>query len=108
MDQYAFKPTGRTNCALINCIDHVTRMLETNEYVKMYAIDFSKAFDTVDHAILLRKLNLLALPASIKNWINDFLTGRTQINKVDNKYSSCLSITRSIVQGSGIGPSCIY
>lgn len=105
LDQYAFKPTGSTNCALVNCIDHVTRMLETNEYVRCMLIDFSKAFDTVDHAILLRKLNLLKLPVSIKNWINYFLTGRTQITKVCNNYSSCLSINRSIVQGSGIGPS---
>jgi hypothetical protein len=105
VDQYAFKPTGSTNCALINCIDHITRMLETNEYVRCMLIDFSKAFDIVDHAILLRKLNALAMPASIKNWINYFLTGRTQITKVNNKYSARMRITRSIVQGSGIGPS---
>jgi hypothetical protein len=67
--------------------------------------DFSKTFDTVDHAVLLRKLNALALPASIKNWINYCLTGRTEITKVCTRYSSCLSNTRSIVQGSGIGPS---
>jgi hypothetical protein len=66
LDQYAFKPTGSTNCALVNCIDHVTRMLETNEYVRCMLIDFSKAFDSVDHAILLRKLNVLKLPVSIK------------------------------------------
>jgi hypothetical protein len=60
-------------------------MLETNEYVRCMLIDFSKAFDIVDHAILLRKLNALAMPASIKNWINYFLTGRTQITKVNNK-----------------------
>jgi hypothetical protein len=80
-------------------------MLETNEYVRCLLIDFAKAFDTVDHVILLRKLNLLALPDCIKNWINNFLTGRTQITKVCNEYLACLSINRSIVQGSGIGPS---
>jgi hypothetical protein len=57
LDQYAFKPTGSTNCALANCIDHVTRMLETNEYVTCMLIDFSKAFDTVDHAILWSRRN---------------------------------------------------
>jgi hypothetical protein len=105
LDQFAFKPTGSTNCALIYCIDTITRMLETNNYVRCMMIDFTKAFDTVDHAIVLRKMNALNMPASIKNWIINFLTGRSQITKIFNVYSSRLAINRSIVQGSGVGPS---
>ena len=71
----------------------------------MYDDRFAKAFDTVDHVIVLRKMNVLDIPASIKNWLIDFLTGRSQITKVFNNYSSRLDINRSIVQGSGIGPS---
>ena len=77
LDQFAFKPTGSTNCALIYCIDNITRMLETDNYVRCKMIDFAKAFDTVDHAIVLRKMNALNMPASIKNWIINFLTGRS-------------------------------
>jgi hypothetical protein len=80
-------------------------MLESNSYVRCLLIDFSKAFDVVDHAIIIRKLNLLGLPPSIKNWIISFLTGRSQITKVLNCFSCPLYINRSIVQGSGIGPS---
>ena len=105
LDQFAFKPTGSTNCALIYCIDNIARMLETNNYVRCMMIDFAKAFDTVDHAIVLRKMNALNMPASNKNWIINFLTGRSQITKIYEKYSSRLNINRSIVQGSGIGPS---
>ena len=80
-------------------------MLESNNYVRYLMIDFAKAFDTVDHAIVLRKMMRLDLPTSIKNWFIDFLTGRSQITKVFDKLSSSLDINRSIVQGSGIGPS---
>ena len=104
-DQFAFKPTGSTNCALIDCFDYVSRMLESNNYVRCMLIDFSKAFDIVSHGIVIRKLNLLDLPASIKNWVISFLTGRTQITRIFDCFSGALPINRSIVQGSGVGPS---
>ena len=103
-DQYAFKPTGSTNCALINCINSVAQMLEENNYVRCLMVDFAKAFDTVDHAIVLTKLNTLPIPSPVKNWMIAFLTGRTQITRVSGRYSTIAEINRSIVQGSGIGP----
>jgi hypothetical protein len=80
-------------------------MLETNTYVRCLIIDFAKAFNTVDHAIVLRKVNGLNMPASIKNWIIQFLTGRSQLTELFVSFSECLEINLSIVQGSGIGPS---
>ena len=55
-DQFAFRPTGSTTCALIYLLHHVSRLLETNSYVR---IDFRKAFDTVSHNVLLRKISAL-------------------------------------------------
>jgi hypothetical protein len=86
-DQYAFKPTGSTNCALISCINSVVQMLEENNYVRCLMVDFAKAFDTVDHAIVITKLNTLPVPSLVKNWIISFLTGRTQVTKVSGRYS---------------------
>ena len=103
-DQYAFKPTGSTNCALISCIDSVAQMLEENNYVRCLMVDFAKAFDTVDHAIVIAKLNKLPVPSPVKNWMISFLTGRTQFTRVSGRYSTIAEINRSIVQGSGIGP----
>ena len=54
-DQFAFKPTGSTTCALIFFMCHVTRLLEDISYVRCLLIDFSKAFDVVDHGILVSK-----------------------------------------------------
>jgi hypothetical protein len=66
-DQFAFRPTGSTTCALVYMMHHVTRMLEHNAYVRCLLIDFSKAFDRVNHVILVKKLSNLQLPSSILN-----------------------------------------
>ena len=53
-------------------------MLEQNDYVRCLMVDFTKAFDAVEHVILLSKLAQLNLPAFVINWICSFLTGRSQ------------------------------
>jgi hypothetical protein len=103
-DQFAYKQTGSTNCALIKCFDYVTCSLEQNDYIRCLLVDFSKAFDTVDHALVVLKLKGLGLPASIVNWVISFLTDRFQLVKINGRLSDKLPINRGIVQGSGIGP----
>ena len=56
LDQYAYKPTGSTTAALVHFMHQVTKMLEQNNYIRCLMIDFTKAFDTVNHIILLCKL----------------------------------------------------
>lgn len=104
IDQYAYKATGNTTCAIINITDTVGRMLETNRYVRCLLLDFSKAFDTVDHLALLQKLRSYHLPGNVVSWIVSFLTDRTQCTKIDGILSELEYINRSIVQGSAIGP----
>ena len=104
-DQFAFKQTGSTTCALIKLVDTITLSFEDgNNYVSGLMVDFSKAFDTVDHAILVSKLNGLGLPPCIRQWIVSFLLNRSQIVKLNGQYSSSVPINRGIVQGSAIGP----
>jgi len=86
---------------------HVTDMLQRCDYVRCLMIDFTKAFDLVNHPILLAKLARLDLPERAVNWIISYLTGRSQILKYDGETSSVGSaaeINTSIVQGSGLGP----
>jgi hypothetical protein len=104
-DQFGFRPTGSTTCALVYLTHHVTELLETNSYVRCLCVDFSKAFDVVDQNILSAKLAQLHLPAQIFQWLLSFLTGRTQQVKVGTEISEARSINRGIVQGSGIGPT---
>ena len=68
-------------------------------------VDFSTAFDTVDHMILIRKLQALNMPPNVYNLMISFLSGRVQRYKVQDTLSKAIGINLSIVQGSGIGPS---
>ena len=103
-DQFAFRPTGSTTAALAYVLHHITRILEDNSYVRVLFIDYSRAFDTINHELLIRKLMTFDVPSNVVRWIANFLTGRTQAVSSDCKLSSWLPITQSIVQGSGIGP----
>ena len=82
----------------------VTSLLEENNYVRCLLIDFSKAFDKVDHIILVQKLKTLDLPVNVINWICSFLTGRSQQCNANGHLSTTKSIGLGVVQGSGIGP----
>ena len=68
-------------------------------------VDFSKAFDVVDHGILVSKLSQVNIPPCILQWISCFLTGRTQQVKYATKLSAFQPINMGTVQGSGLGPS---
>jgi len=73
---------------------NLTNMLESNNYVRCLMIDFSKASDTVDHIALVKKLQLLGLPANILNWLISFLTGRVQYCKVNDTLSTPRNINQ--------------
>ena len=103
-DQFAYRPTGSTNSALVFLMHHVTKMLENNAYVRCLMIDFSKAFDVIDHCLLLSKILKLSLPPNIFNWLISFLTNRFIVLKSGGFFSLPKQINRSIVQGSRLGP----
>jgi hypothetical protein len=104
-DQFAFRPSGSTTAAIITLPDHITRMLVTNPHVIVLSIDFTKAFDTVQHATLLEKMATLAIPEHAQNWLQDFLSQRPHCTDYHNEMSTHLDIRASIVQGSAIGPA---
>ena len=64
-DQFAFRRTGSTTCALTYFMHHITRMLENNSFVRCLLVDFSKAFDRVDHVVFVQKLSKLKLPCRV-------------------------------------------
>ena len=77
----------------------------TKSFVCCLLIDYSKAFDSINHSILFQKLQSLDLLPSITLWICNFLNGRTQSVSCGGVLSNWKFITASIIQGSGIGPS---
>jgi hypothetical protein len=67
-------------------------------------LDFSKAFDMVDHAILLCKLKSFGLDNNSLNWFESYLTNRQQKTSINNTLSSSLPVSVGVPQGSILGP----
>ena len=86
-------------------LNTVTDLLQSNPYVVVISLDFSKAFDTVRHSTLLAKMAELDLPVPVYNWIVDFFEGHTHRTVFNGEESLAISISASIIQGSGIGPA---
>ena len=103
-DQFAYRFTGSTTSALINTFHHITHMLDDNDFVRCIFVDYSKAFDCVDHLLLFKKLLKLPLKSNVILWLMNFLQSRSQAVMCNGQLSDFLFINRSIVQGSGVGP----
>ena len=76
---------------------YVTLMLETNSYVRCLLVNFSKAFDVIDHGILLKKICSMSLPANVIKWLLSFLSQRNQVTKLNSKLSCPLDINTGVV-----------
>ena len=63
-------------------------------------VDFMKAFDSVNHLILLGKLETIGIRGTALKWFETFLTGRIQQVKIDNSFSSQLPVKSGVPQGS--------
>jgi len=108
-DEFAYRPTASTTAsttaALISLTHAVAQKLESCNFVRCLQIDYVKAFDTINHPILFRKLMSLSIPPQIQRLIFQFCTTRQQAVISGGQQSKWLPITRSVVLGSGVGPS---
>ena len=82
----------------------MTELLQSNDYVHVIALDFSKAFDRVRHNSLASKLANVTIPDYLYNWIVNNLSGRKHQTKRRGIVSPIRSINASIIQGSALGP----
>ena len=68
-------------------------------------VDLSKAFDTVDHHLLLKKLGNIGLDSSACDWFNDYISSRRQCLTFGDVQSDFLSVAKGVPQGSVLGPA---
>ena len=89
---------------LIDMYDKISTACDRNEYAIGIFIDLSKAFDTLDHSILLRKLYHYGIRGITHDWFASYLTNRKQYVSINNTDSSFESINCGVPQGSILGP----
>ena len=102
--QFGFRNKHSPNLAMIYLIDKISNALQKGDLVLGLFLDFSKAFDTVDHDILLDKLEFYGIRGCAHDWFKSYLTNRKQFVEFDSHTSSLLSITCGVPQGSILGP----
>ena len=78
--QFGFRTGHSTEHAIAQLVDQIYEAFEKNEYTLGVFIDLSKAFDTVDHSLLLRKLELYGTTDRNYTWIKSYLSNRLQYN----------------------------
>lgn len=78
--------------------------LDNGQIVGAIFLDISKAFDTVDHALLLSHLVELGLDSDSHQWFNSYVSHRSQCVVTDSNYSTDLVVTSGVPQGSVLGP----
>ena len=100
--QSGFRGSFSTDTCLTHLTDHVHNQTSCGNFTGMVLIDLQKAFDTVDHVILLKKLE--AMGVSSVEWFRSYLSDRTQIVNVNQVDSAPLDVTCGIPQGSILGP----
>ena len=102
--QFGFQKGKSTEMALIILLDKISEALDRGEYVIGVFLDFSKAFDTVDHTILLQKLDKYGIRGIPLNWFKDYLSDRSQFVTYNACQSKHQTIKCGVPQGSILGP----
>ena len=102
--QFGFREGHSTNHALIELIDSINDSFNQNKYTLGVFIDLSKAFDTVDHNILLKKLSLYGIKNNSVKWFSSYLSNRKQFIQAGDIKASYEDIICGVPQRLILGP----
>ena len=103
-NQYGFRAEHSTELALSDLIDRILLYLYQKKISITIFIDLSKAFDTIDHSILISKMKYFGINNTELDWIKCYLLNRQQYVEFDDFQSNTGTITTGVPQGSVPGP----
>ena len=104
--QYGFRAKHSTIHPILHLINHCAdaNNKTPKEHTLSIFCDLSKAFDVIDHSILLKKLHFYGLRGIVNDWFRNYLTGRKQYVEIENTKSDTWQIECGVPQGSILGP----
>ena len=103
-NQHGFRSKRGTVTQLLEHYDKLLSSLCDNNCVDVIYLDFAKAFDKVDHKILLTKLNNIGIKGKLHSWLQSFLQNRTQSVLVNSEMSAPQKVLSGVPQGTVLGP----
>ena len=102
--QFGFQPGISTSDALLKITESIYKALDSREYHIATLLDIKKAFDSVDHAILLKKLEHYGIRGLPLKWFESYLSGRKCYTEIDSIKSDIRIFNVGVPQGSNLGP----
>ena len=102
--QFGFRKKHSTNHALVEITETIRKALDEKKFACGVFVDFQKAFDTVNHDILVSKLDHYGVRETENNWFKSYLTGRSQFVSILGFDSNTKPILHGVPQGSVLGP----
>ena len=102
--QFGFRKKHSTNHALIDITETIRQALDNKKFACGIFVDLQKAFDTVNHDILIAKLEHYGIRGSANDWFSSYLTNRSQFVSILGFDSSNKPIVHGVPQGSVLGP----
>lgn len=103
-NQYGFRSRHSTGDAILRYLSGAYASLDRGDYFCTVFLDFSKAFDTVNHDILLLKLHHMGIRGSVLGWFRSYLTNRSAYVSLGGVKSERVDLTMGVPQGSVLGP----
>ena len=103
-NQFGFQKNISTSVALIQITEKIKESIDNRKYGCGLFIDLRKAFDTVNHAILLTKMEHYGIRGTALEWFKSYLNNRKQYVYINGETSQLKDITCGVPQGSVLGP----